>query len=174
MVVSRIGVVALLMTGWLVWSCGGGNRESSAGSSSSSSSSSSVKAVATKGSGVASGEEESVSPFGVGPIQEPLDLPATIDADLAQKGKEIYENMCTSCHRLDEKYVGPALKGVTKRRKPEWIMNMILAPERMIQEDPIAKQLVIEHNGAVMANQGLTVEEARAVLEYLRQIDSQS
>ena len=54
------------------------------------------------------------------------------------------------------------------RRTPEWIMNMILNPEQMVKENPLAKNLLIEFNGAPMANQNLTKEEARAVLEYFR------
>ena len=47
-------------------------------------------------------------------------------------------------------------------------MNMILNPEDMVQNDPIAKNLLIEYNGAPMANQNLTQEEARSILEYFR------
>jgi len=47
-------------------------------------------------------------------------------------------------------------------------MNMILNPEEMIQKDPIAKQLLIDSNGAPMANQNLTEDEARSILEYFR------
>jgi hypothetical protein len=47
-------------------------------------------------------------------------------------------------------------------------MNMILDPEGMVTNDPLAKSLLIEFNGSPMANQNLTEEEARAVLEYFR------
>ena len=47
-------------------------------------------------------------------------------------------------------------------------MNMILDPEGMVQKDPMARQLLIDYNGSPMANQNLTREEARAVLEYFR------
>jgi len=50
-------------------------------------------------------------------------------------------------------------------------MNMILNPENMIANDPIAKQLLAEANGAPMANQHLTEEQARAILEYFRTIE---
>jgi cytochrome c len=60
---------------------------------------------------------------------------------------------------------------VTERRTHEWIMNMILNPEQMIKEDPIAKKLLVESNMAVMANQNLKEDEARAILEYFRQYD---
>ena len=55
-----------------------------------------------------------------------------------------------------------------ERRTPEWIMNMILVPEKMIVENEAAKQLLMEYNGAPMANQNLKEEEARAILEYFR------
>ena len=73
-----------------------------------------------------------------------------------------------ACHRPDKKFIGPAPKGVLERRTPEWVMNMILNPEEMVQKDPLAKDLLVEFNGSPMANQNLTEEEARAVLEYFR------
>lgn len=107
---------------------------------------------------------------GVGPITS-LNLNDDINADLALKGKEVFDNMCIACHRVDRKFIGPKIEGVTKMRAPEWIMNMILNPEGMIKNDPIAKQLLIESNMAIMTNQNLKEEEARAILEYFRQID---
>ncbi len=104
---------------------------------------------------------------GIGPVQS-VTLNEEIDEALAAKGATVFQNMCTACHKIDKKFIGPAIKGVTERRSPEWIMNMILNPEEMIQKDPIAKQLLIESNMAVMANQNLTEDEARAILEYFR------
>ena len=110
-------------------------------------------------------------PKGVGPIEE-LELPEEIDADLATSGQEIFEQFCTACHKFDERYVGPGLLGVTERRSPEWIMNMILNPEVMIQEDDTAYNLFAEYM-TPMANQGITEEQARAILEYFRSYDAE-
>lgn len=103
---------------------------------------------------------------GIGPV-ESVTL-GEIDQAMAEEGKAIYNESCTACHRPDKKFIGPAPKGLLERRTPEWIMNMILNPEVMIKEDPIAKQLLVEANGAPMANQNLTQEQARKVLEYIR------
>lgn len=103
---------------------------------------------------------------GVGPVKS-VTL-ADIDQSLAAKGQEIFKNMCMACHKPDKKFIGPAPKGILERRSPEWVMNMILNPEVMIKEDPLAKDLLEEFNGAPMANQNLTEDEARAVLEYFR------
>ncbi len=48
-------------------------------------------------------------------------------------------------------------------------MNMILNPEQMVAEDPIAKDLLKEYLSP-MANQSLTEDEARKILEYFRTI----
>lgn len=104
---------------------------------------------------------------GVGPIKS-LVLPAEIDQAMATHGEEVYKKMCTACHRPDKKFIGPAPLGILERRTPEWVMNMILDPEDMISKNALAKDLLIEFNGAPMANQNLTEAEARAVLEYFR------
>lgn len=103
---------------------------------------------------------------GIGPIKA-VAL-GEIDQAMVTEGETIFKAKCTACHKISKKFVGPALKGVTERRSPEWIMNMTMNPEEMIQKDPIAKQLLAEANGAPMANQNLTEEEARALLEYFR------
>ena len=104
---------------------------------------------------------------GIGPITI-LELSDDVDPELAARGKEVYNRLCTTCHKLEQKYIGPPSKGIMDRRSPEWIMNMILNPEQMVLEDPIAKQLLIDYNGALMTNMGSTQEEARAILEYFR------
>ncbi len=104
---------------------------------------------------------------GVGPITS-ITLGAEIDQAMATHGAEVYKKMCTACHKPDKKFIGPAPKDILKRRTPEWIMNIILDPEGMVKNDPLAKKLLIEFNGSPMANQNLTEEEARAVLEYFR------
>ncbi|MEQ8582027.1 MAG: cytochrome c [Marinoscillum sp.] len=104
---------------------------------------------------------------GVGPVKA-FTLPAELDQQLVAKGQEIFDTKCTACHKVDKKFIGPAPNDILSRRNPAWVMNMILAPGKMVQEDPIAKKLLIDFNGSPMANQNLTEEEARAVLEYFR------
>ncbi len=116
---------------------------------------------------VPASERVALDDKGVGPIKS-LTLDAEIDQALATQGKEVYDQMCLACHRPDKKFIGPAPMGILERRTPEWVMNMILNPEVMVKEDPLAKELLTEFNGAPMANQGLTEEQARAVLEYFR------
>lgn len=106
---------------------------------------------------------------GIGTIKN-VDIPANIDVKLANDGKKTFEMKCSACHNITSRKVGPALKGVTLRRKPEWIMNMILNPAEMTQKDPTAKELLGEYM-TQMANQSLDEKGARSVLEYFRSND---
>lgn len=104
---------------------------------------------------------------GVGPVKS-LSLGA-LDMKMAEEGEKIYKRLCTSCHKPTKRYIGPAPKGILERRTPEWVMNMILNPEGMVEQDPIAKEL-LQRYISPMANQNLTQDEARKVLEYFRTI----
>ena len=104
---------------------------------------------------------------GVGPIIS-IQLSETIDEARVVKGIEVYKIKCAICHKIGKIFIGPPPNGILERRSPEWIMNMILNPEEMVIKDPIAIQLLMDYNGSPMANQNLTEEEARNILEYFR------
>lgn len=104
---------------------------------------------------------------GIGPVTS-VTFNDQVNQDMATKGGEVFKSKCTACHKIGKKFIGPAPNGIFERRSPEWVMNMILNPEEMVQKDPDAKALLIEYNGSPMANQSLTEEEARNVLEYFR------
>lgn len=122
--------------------------------------------------GDADGDKESIIDLpsldnkGVGPIDN-VDLDDEIDQAMAAAGEETFGMFCAACHKMNQRTVGPALGNVTELRSPEWIMNMILDPDTMLQEDPVAIAL-LEEFIAPMANMGLSEDETREVLEYLR------
>jgi len=100
-----------------------------------------------------------------------VDLTDPLEEDLVNQGAEIFSQKCSKCHTLDTvKFFVPSFAGVTNRRSPEWIMNMMLNPEDMLENDPTAKRLLEEHK-IKMPEQELTVDQARGVLEFLRQND---
>jgi mono/diheme cytochrome c family protein len=91
-----------------------------------------------------------------------------IDQKRVEAGKKIFAEKCHVCHGLgDQKVVGPGWKGVTKERKPEWIMNMILHTQWMLENDTAAQNLV-ELTKARMTDQQLTKDQARDMLELMR------
>ena len=104
---------------------------------------------------------------------ENIGLAAAPDAAKADAGKKIAEVKCQSCHKMtDERLVGPGWKGVTSRHKPEWIMNFITNPDPMIDKDP-KLQAQLELCLVRMPNQSITDDDAKALVEYMRQNDAQ-
>jgi len=96
-----------------------------------------------------------------------------LSAAWVTNGKAIYELKCGSCHKLtEERLVGPGWKGVTKRREPEWIMNMITNVDMMLETDPEAQKL-LEQCLVRMPNQNLTRDDARQVMEFMRSNDGE-
>ena len=104
------------------------------------------------------------------------DVPLThpLDATMAEKGKALYDAKCAACHKVTpEKLVGPGWKGVTDRRTPEWIMNFITNTEVMLDKD-LAAQAEVVTCLVRMPNQDLTDEQARQILEFMRQNDGKN
>jgi cytochrome c5 len=100
-----------------------------------------------------------------------VQLSENLDAEMATKGKKIYELKCSSCHKLsNERLVGPGWEGVTKRHQPEWIMNFVTNTDDMLDKDPKA-QAMLEICMVRMPNQNLSDDEAREVLEFMRKND---
>lgn len=120
--------------------------------------------VITLLSGCGKGEE-----FGIGPVKEEMKL-APVDAALYTKGEQIFNTKCVACHKFGTRLVGPPLKDVTKRRRPEWIMNQILNPIEMTQKDKTSKELFAQYL-IQMTFQDVTQDDARALLEYMRAVD---
>ena len=105
---------------------------------------------------------------GVGPIKE-FDL-GTIDQKMVSAGKGIFTSKCVLCHELDQKKIGPALRNIAKDRAPEYIMNMILNPTEMQKKDQAVKDLMKKYNNVPMIELGISKQQARTVLEYLRSV----
>mgnify|MGYP001420200365 CR=1 FL=1 len=146
-----------------IYSCSSSDEKSSSNASESSESGNLMKDA----------EEMEDDGLGFGPVKS-VTIPQEIDEALAAEGSKHFEAKCTACHKFEEaKYVGPGLLGITKRRKPEWIMNMILNPQEMTQRDPVAKELFATYL-TQMTNQNVTEPEARSMYEYFRKMDAAS
>lgn len=149
--IGSMGILVILLT-----ACGGGSNSTS---SSETQTSEAVTPAAA-------------DPNGIGEIKN-VDLGSGIDASLADQGKAIVDMKCTACHQLnDKRLVGPGFQGVTNRRRPEWIMNMITNVDVMLDQDPAAQKL-LEECLTRMPNQNITMNDARGILEFMRKNDEE-
>ena len=102
-----------------------------------------------------------------------IELTTPLNKDWVATGKATYDLKCLACHKLsDEKLVGPGWAGVTKRREPVWIMNMITNVEMMLETDPEAQKM-LEQCLVRMPNQNITQEDARKLIEFMRSNDGE-
>lgn len=109
---------------------------------------------------------------GIGSVKQ-VTLNTPIEQDRVKRGLSIYEMKCLACHKLtDQRVVGPGWKGVTSRRKPEWIMNMITNVDVMLEKDGEAQKL-LELCLTRMPNQNVSVGDARDLLEFMRHNDGE-
>ena len=93
------------------------------------------------------------------------------DKPNAEEGKKLYEaNNCGSCHALDKKVVGPALRGVTNRRSEEWLIKWIRNNEALRKSgDADANKLYEEYGKAAMnIFENLTPDQVKHILEYIK------
>lgn len=95
-------------------------------------------------------------------------LSPTIDKGMVAKGKALSELKCQSCHSMgSNRVVGPGWQNITQTRKPEWILNMVVHTDKMLETDPEAQKM-LEQCMVRMPNQSLTETEGREILEYMR------
>lgn len=100
-----------------------------------------------------------------------VDVPPSLNEEMAGKGEAIFNVKCGACHKLsDERLVGPGFKGVTDRRTAVWVLNFLTNTEKMIDLDP-ELQAQLEICMVRMPNQNLTDEEARSIYEFMRKND---
>jgi mono/diheme cytochrome c family protein len=102
-----------------------------------------------------------------------VELTNPLNKDWVTAGNGIYETKCLACHKLtNEKLVGPGWAGVTKKREPVWIMNMITNVDMMLETDAEAQKM-LEECLVRMPNQNVTQEDARKIIEFMRSNDGE-
>lgn len=96
-----------------------------------------------------------------------LGAPPAAQAEAAPaEGAKLFRQYCVSCHTVGGgRLVGPDLKGVTERRSQDWLVRFITEPDRMRQDDPIAKANFKEF-GVPMPRLGLRQQQVGSLLAY--------
>ncbi|THD69143.1 cytochrome c [Robertkochia marina] len=170
---KKISHIILLLFGLLLMACGGKEEKKKEGfeyATPQTEKKEVLKEQATQSDEVPASQRITLDEKGVGPIEN-ITLDPAIDQAMVDRGAALFKTNCTACHKVERRFIGPSPKGIMKRRSPEWIMNMILDPQLMVEQDRCAKDLLVEFNGAAMANQNITEEQARDILEYFRTLE---
>ena len=103
-----------------------------------------------------------VSAYAVDPA-----VPSSDEAIAA--GKTVFNANCKQCHKLDQKYTGPALRGITERQSVDWAYKFIRNSQGVISSgDAYANALYKEYNNTVMpSHEFLTDADLNNLLAYI-------
>jgi cytochrome c2 len=109
------------------------------------------------------------------PAKEPVVRLETISDAKAAAGLKVYNANCKTCHRLDQKLVGPALRGVFSRHDSLWITKWITNSSKMIaDEDPEAVEVFLEYNKMAMTSfSSMKKDDMASLLAYLKYADGE-
>ncbi len=88
----------------------------------------------------------------------------------AAEGEKLFNANCTSCHAINDKVVGPALKDVDKRHNEAWLIKWVKNSQAMIKSgDAEAVKISAEYNGSVMtAFPQFSDEQVKSILAYVK------
>jgi hypothetical protein len=159
---TLLGVTALAALLCLAAGCGGNGGATTTNDATAS--------AATPASAPAELKLAEVSQYDAGPRAF---VGAADEADVKRGAQLFQDKGCSACHAFGRKITGPDLAGVTQRRTAAWIENQILHPDVMVKTDPISHELFAKYM-LQMPKQGLTPDEARAVIAYFRHMDHEA
>lgn len=107
----------------------------------------------------------------VSPVAFPISADAAAsEATIESQGEVLFQLDCAMCHTIgDGPKVGPDLKGITKKRPHEWLLDFITDSETMFAEkNPLAMSLLKEFDNVKMPNIYLNKAQVEYVLVYIK------
>ena len=93
----------------------------------------------------------------------------SLTASAQPDGGTLFKNNCTSCHKINEKLIGPALKNVHQRHSEEWMIKWIKNSQAMVKAgDKEAVEVFKKYGPTPMTSINLKDDEIKAILGYIK------
>lgn len=91
-----------------------------------------------------------------------------IQPAMAQDGATLFKP-CAACHSIGGgKMIGPDLKGVTKRRTNDWLVQFIQSSAKLVKSgDPEAVALFKQFNNIPMPDNALSVDQVNLIIKHI-------
>ncbi len=61
-----------------------------------------------------------------------------------EEGKKTFTSRCSSCHKVDKDFAGPALAGIYDRKSMDWIKKFVHSSQALIQSGDTAAIAIFE------------------------------
>jgi cytochrome c551/c552 len=92
------------------------------------------------------------------------------NADITGKGEMLFNNNCSTCHKPDEDFVGPALKDAASRWPNKALLYAFVKnPDSVIQKDIYALSLQQKYSSLMTPFPNLSSDDINAILAYCNQ-----
>lgn len=106
--------------------------------------------------------------FACSPEKKEFGSDISTEASQITKGKQLFEQHCSSCHRFDQDAIGPNLSGLTRQVESSWIRAFIQNPAAAIaNKDPRALALLEKYRTEMPGFAQLAEGDLDALLSYL-------
>ncbi|RYE90603.1 MAG: cytochrome c [Cytophagaceae bacterium] len=90
------------------------------------------------------------------------------DAAAIAAGDALFKANCTQCHAVNEKVVGPALAGITKRRSSGWIVSWVQNSSKVVASgDEYAVKLFNDNGKQQMPSFALSKKEIEDIITWV-------
>jgi mono/diheme cytochrome c family protein len=86
----------------------------------------------------------------------------------ADQGKDLFDRQCAGCHTIGGgDSGGPDLKGVTEKRPADWLIRVIVEPDKLSAAKDSVQVELVKKAGFEMPNLGIRPDDAKMILAYL-------
>ncbi len=92
--------------------------------------------------------------------------------DAPEQGKNLFNQRCAACHKLEKKLIGPPLARIGERRSEEWFLKFVSNSQALIQSgDAQAVAIFKEYNQQIMPPfTDLSESDIKAIWTYLNSV----
>lgn len=99
-----------------------------------------------------------------------LSISFTGFSQTAEEGEKLFTANCTACHAMDEKVVGPALKGTHTKYAEAWLIKWVKNSQKLVKAgDADAVKVYKENNEAVMTPfENLSDNQIKSIIAYIK------
>lgn len=99
-----------------------------------------------------------------------LSISFTGFSQTVEEGEKLFTANCTSCHAMNEKVVGPALKGAHTKHAEDWMIKWVKNSQKLVKSgDAEAVKLYKENNESVMTSfENLSDTQIKSIIAYIK------
>lgn len=93
---------------------------------------------------------------------------SAVEASAIAAGDALFKANCAQCHAINEKVVGPALAGITKRRSISWLVPWVQNSAKVIASgDEYGVKLFNDNGKQQMPSFGLSKKEIEDIVAWV-------